>query len=281
MTIQVALFHETRYRFARPVILGPHVVRLRPAPHTRTRILGYSLDIGPAEHRLHWQQDPFGNWQARLFFLEPADHLTVTVDLLAEMAVVDPFDFYLEPEASTWPFAYDPALLEDLGPYLEVMPPGPLFQALLASIPRDPVYTVTFLVELNLRLASLLGHVVRLEPGIQSLGETLALGRGRAVIRAGSWCSSRHLGIAARFVSGYLISARHRSGGGRAGRGHRRSPCLGRALPAGRGLDRPRPTPRASVGEVAYPARGIAAAGQQPPITPQPPSCRPRNSGTI
>jgi transglutaminase-like putative cysteine protease len=206
MTIDVALWHRTRYRFARPVTLGPHIIRLRPAPHTRTRILAYSLDVGPAAHRLHWQQDPFGNWQARVFFLEPADRLDVVVDLRAEMAVVDPFDFYVEPEASQWPFAYDADLQEDLRPYLETESVGPAFQALLDTIPRDPAYTVTFLVGLNQLLAERIGYLVRLEPGVQTLEETLGLGSGSC--RDTGWLLvqlCRQLGIAARFVSGYLI----------------------------------------------------------------------------
>jgi transglutaminase-like putative cysteine protease len=206
MTTDVALWHRTRYRFARPVTLGPHLIRLRPAPHTRTRIRAYSLEVDPAAHQLHWQQDPFGNWQARVFFLEPTDHLEVTVDLVAEMAVVDPFDFYVEPEASQWPFAYDADLEEDLRPYLETEPIGPEFQALLESIPRDPAYTVTFLVELNQRLAERIGYLVRLEPGVQTLEETLRLGSGSC--RDTGWLLvqlCRQLGIAARFVSGYLI----------------------------------------------------------------------------
>lgn len=206
MTIDVALCHRTRYRFARPVTLGPHLIRLRPAPHTRARIKAYSLEVGPAAHRLHWQQDPFGNWQARVFFLEPAERLTVSVDLVAELAVVDPFDFFVEPAASQWPFAYGPDLLEDLGPYLETEPAGPHFQALLQTIPREPAYTVTFLVELNRRLAERIGYVVRLEPGVQSLEETLERGSGSC--RDTGWLLAqlcRRLGIAARFVSGYLI----------------------------------------------------------------------------
>ena len=206
MTIRVALLHRTSYRFTEPAVLGPHLVRLRPAPHTRTRILGYSLEVRPTSHQLHWQQDPFGNWQARVFFLEPTDRLDVTVDLLAEMAVVDPFAFYVEPEASTWPFSYEPGLEVDLRPYLETEPAGPAFTALLESIPRTPAYTVTFLVELNRRLAEQIAYLVRMEPGVQTLEETLERGSGSC--RDTGWLLvqlCRRLGIAARFVSGYLI----------------------------------------------------------------------------
>jgi transglutaminase-like putative cysteine protease len=206
MTTQIAFQHRTDYAFPRPVTLGPHTIRLRPAPHTRTNIQSFSLEVQPAAHRLHWQQDPFGNWQARVFFLQPTEHLSVLVDVIAEMAAVDPFDFFVEPEATTWPFAYETTLREDLAPYLEAAPAGPRLEALLSAVPRAPRYTVEFLVEINRRLAKSIGYVVRLEPGIQPLEETLALGTGSC--RDTGWLLVqllRHLGIAARFVSGYLI----------------------------------------------------------------------------
>lgn len=206
MTIKIALCHRTSYRFAAPATLGPHLIRLRPAPHTRTHIMGYSLEVAPDNHQLHWQQDPFGNWQARVFFLGPAEHFDVTVDLLAELAVVDPFDFYVEPEASTWPFAYAPDLALDLGPYLETDPAGPALSALLASIDRTPTYTVGFLVALNQRLADDIAYEQRLEPGIQTIEETLERRIGSC--RDTGWLMvqlCRQLAIAARFVSGYLV----------------------------------------------------------------------------
>jgi len=206
MTIKIALCHRTSYRFAAPATLGPHLIRLRPAPHTRTHIMGYSLEVAPDNHQLHWQQDPFGNWQARVFFLGPAEHFDVTVDLLAELAVVDPFDFYVEPEASTWPFAYAPDLALDLGPYLETDAAGPALSALLASIDRTPTYTVGFLVALNQRLADDIAYEQRLEPGIQTIEQTLERRIGSC--RDTGWLMvqlCRQLGIAARFVSGYLV----------------------------------------------------------------------------
>jgi len=206
MTIQIALCHRTSYRFAARAILGPHLIRLRPAPHTRTHVMGYSLEVAPETHQLHWQQDPFGNWQARVFFLEPTARLEVTVDLLAELAVVDPFDFYVEPEATTWPFAYAPDVALDLRPYLETEAAGPAFAALLASIDRTPTYTVSFLVALNQRLADDIAYEQRLEPGIQTIEETLERRIGSC--RDTGWLLvqlCRRLGIASRFVSGYLV----------------------------------------------------------------------------
>ena len=133
LTIRVALHHETRYAYDRPVELGPHVVRLRPAPHCRTPILAHTLRVAPAEHFINWQQDPFGNFQARLVFLKPATELRFAVDLVAEMTVINPFDFFLEEEAKKFPFAYAPSLKRDLTPYLQAVPESPLLTDFVAG----------------------------------------------------------------------------------------------------------------------------------------------------
>ena len=149
MALHVALQHRTTYAYDRPVELGPQVIRLRPAPHCRTRIVSYSLEVEPKGHFLNWQQDPHGNHLARLVIPEPTTRFAVEVGLVAEIAVINPFDFFLEPAAEAVPFAYEPLLKKDLEPYLEVTPPGPRLRALLASIPQAPEATVSFLVELN------------------------------------------------------------------------------------------------------------------------------------
>jgi len=206
MAIQVALHHKTHYRYDRPVELGPHLIRLRPAPHCRTPIHAYSLTVVPAKHFLHWQQDPLGNYLARLIFPESTSEFAVDVDLIAEMTVINPFDFFLESYASTYPFAYDAEAARQLCPYVEAEPAGPLVSALLAEIPRETAGTMDFLVGLNQRLQSKIGYVRRMEPGIQSCEDTLAQGQGSC--RDSAWLFvqvTRHLGLAARFVSGYLI----------------------------------------------------------------------------
>ena len=206
MTIHVALNHVTRYRYDRPVALSPQIVRLRPAPHARTPVHAYSLKVSPAEHFVNWQQDPQSNWLARLVFPEKTREFSVEVDLVAEMSVINPFDFFLEPDAETYPFSYDSALVRELAPYLQKTAPTPLFKAYLDEIPRQPKRTVDFLVELNRQLAKDIRYVIRLEHGLQTPEQTLALESGSC--RDSGWLLVqllRHLGVAARFVSGYLI----------------------------------------------------------------------------
>ncbi|MEO7852589.1 MAG: transglutaminase family protein, partial [Rubrivivax sp.] len=206
MSIHVALNHITHYRYDRPVKLSPQVVRLRPAPHCRTPILSYSLKVEPAEHFVNWQQDPFANHLARLVFPEPTTQFKVTVALVAEMAVYNPFDFFLEPEAETYPFDYASELKHDLAPYLVKGALTPRFKAFVDSIARDEVRTIDFLVGLNQRLQRDIGYLIRMEPGVQSPETTLTNLSGSC--RDTGWLLVqifRHLGLAARFVSGYLI----------------------------------------------------------------------------
>ncbi|WP_374439371.1 transglutaminase family protein [Pseudomonas panipatensis] len=206
MSIHVALQHVTHYRYDRAVNLGPQLVRLRPAPHSRTRILGYSLKVQPGKHFINWQQDPQGNYLARLVFPEQTRELRIEVDLVAEMAVFNPFDFFLEPYAERIPFDYGADEQRELAPYLACLPATPLFAAYLAGLDREPRPSVDYLVELNQRLARDVRYLIRLEPGVQTPEQTLQLASGSC--RDSAWLLVqllRHLGLAARFVSGYLI----------------------------------------------------------------------------
>jgi len=261
VAIHVALYHRTHYTYDQPVGHGPHVVRLRPAPHCRTKILSYSQRIGGGEHFVNWQQDPFANWNARLVFQDRMKELSVEVELVAEMAVYNPFDFFLEDSASHFPFAYDEVLQRDLAPFLEPCPPTPKFAAYFAAAKREilghsetrghapgfdsfhrtdihhegghfpapgspyspaadsekglltaiatkkePIRTIDFLVAINQRLQHDIKYLIRLEAGVQSPEETLIKASGSC--RDSSWLLVqllRHFGLAARFVSGYLV----------------------------------------------------------------------------
>ncbi|MDB5752760.1 MAG: hypothetical protein JWP65_3181, partial [Ramlibacter sp.] len=206
MSIHAALNHVTHYKYDRPVTLGPQVVRLRPAPHCRSNVISYSLRVAPANHFVNWQQDPFANFQARLVFPEPTTEFKVTVDLVVEMAVYNPFDFFLEPSADNFPFQYEPGVAQELAPYLAPEPMTPLVQAYLDKIDRTPRPTIDFLVALNQRVQGDVKYLIRMEPGVQTPEQTLALASGSC--RDSGWLLVqllRRLGLAARFVSGYLI----------------------------------------------------------------------------
>ncbi|MBC7831494.1 MAG: transglutaminase family protein, partial [Hyphomicrobium sp.] len=209
MTLHVALTHRTAYQYDRAIGMAPQVIRLRPAPHCRTPILSYSLSLEPKLHFINWQQDPFANYCARVVLPEKTDRFVVTVDLVADMAVINPFDFYFEDSAKEWPFLYDAELKAELGPYLEPLPATPLVKKLLASIPGAKLGTIDFLTDLNRRVRDEVEYCVRLEPGIQTPEETLTKASGSC--RDSGWLLVqllRHIGFAARFVSGYLIQLR-------------------------------------------------------------------------
>lgn len=207
MTIRVAIRHNTYYDFDRPINLSPHTVRLRPAPHCRTRIHSYSLKIQPENHFINWQQDAFGNYLARLVFPEKTRRLAVEVEVIADMTVINPFDFFLEEYATHYPFNYDKQTLKELAPYLEVLEGGPLFTRWLASVDLNKKWrTIDLLVEFNQRLQKEIEYTIRMEPGVQAPEETLKLARGSC--RDSAWLLVqllRHFGLAARFASGYLV----------------------------------------------------------------------------
>jgi uncharacterized protein (DUF2126 family)/transglutaminase-like putative cysteine protease len=209
MSIQVALHHLTRYRYDREVGLSPHEIRLRPAPHCRTPILSYSLNVIPDRHFINWQQDIFGNFIARFVFPEKTRELEITVDVVTDMTVINPFDFFIESHAERFPFTYRQDLLRDLAPYLAIEEQGELLQQWLAAFRAAntaETATIDFLVAINRRLQQDIDYLVRMEPGVQSCEQTLRNRSGSC--RDSGWLLVqllRHCGLAARFVSGYLI----------------------------------------------------------------------------
>ena len=206
MAIYASIHHLTHYTYDRNVTLSPQIIRLRPAPHSRTRVISHSLKVSPQPHFVNHQQDPYGNWMARYVFPEPVREFRIEVDVVADMSVYNPFDFFVEDSAEYYPFDYPPELTDDLSIYRRVDPPSAQLAEYMAQIPRDKTRIVDWLVMLNAKIASDIEYTIRMEAGVQTPEETLTKALGSC--RDSSWLLVnvlRHLGIAARFVSGYLI----------------------------------------------------------------------------
>jgi transglutaminase-like putative cysteine protease len=206
MAIRVAIKHKTTYHYDRPVSLSPHVFRLRPAVHSRTPIEAYSFRITPKEHFINWQQDPFGNFQARVVFPEQTTELSIAVEVIARMEVINPFDFFVEAYAENYPFAYPDQLKKELVSYLETEQPGTLLSNLVNQADRTEKRIVDFLVYINQLVHKEIAYTVRMEPGVQTPEESLEKKLGSC--RDSAWLLVhilRQMGLAARFVSGYLV----------------------------------------------------------------------------
>jgi uncharacterized protein (DUF2126 family)/transglutaminase-like putative cysteine protease len=207
MAIKASIYHLTHYRYDNPVMLGPQIIRLKPAVHSRTKILSHSLKVSPRNHFVNLQQDPYGNYLARFVFPEPVTELKIEVDLVADMSVYNPFDFFIEEQATTWPFAYPADIVDDLAIYRKPEEIGPAFEQFMQGVDqREGQTTIDFVVGLNAYVNRSLGYIIRMEPGVQTPEETLVSGKGSC--RDSSWLLIqilRRLGFAARFVSGYLI----------------------------------------------------------------------------
>ncbi len=207
MSIKASIYHLTHYKYDKPVRLGPQVIRLKPASHSKTRVLSHSLKVTPSNHFVNLQQDPYGNYLARYVFPDPVTEFKIEVDLVADMTVYNPFDFFVEEEATKWPFDYPETLREDLSIYMKPEEPGQRLKVFLETLDYTPGQpTVDMVVGLNARLQQQIGYVIRMETGVQTPEETLGSALGSC--RDTSWLLVqilRHLGLAARFVSGYLI----------------------------------------------------------------------------
>ncbi|WP_372757902.1 DUF2126 domain-containing protein [Mariniflexile sp.] len=206
MALKIVISHKTIYKYDREVSLSPHIFRLRPAPHSRTPIESYSIKIKPENQFLNWQQDPFGNYLARLIFPEKTTELSVDVEIIADLKTINPFDFFVEESAEEYPFEYSETIKKELIPYLEVREKGKLLQNFLKTIDYTPRKTIYFLIDINRKIYEYLNYNIRLDPGVQSCDETLKLKSGSC--RDYAWLfvqTLRHLGFGARFVSGYLV----------------------------------------------------------------------------
>ncbi len=206
MTIRVALHHKTQYNYPRKIIVGPQLVRLRPAYHGRTKICSYDIRVEPKKHFCNWQQDPFANPIARYVFDQPTDVFSVCVDLVADMTVINPFDFFVEDDADKFPFTYDDDVKQQLSPYLVKSELSPAMTKWVESMPKSSDRIIDLLVEVNGKAQHRVDYKIRLEPGVQTPEQTLTMNSGSC--RDSAWMlveTFRQLGIASRFVSGYLI----------------------------------------------------------------------------
>jgi transglutaminase-like putative cysteine protease len=204
--MRVAIHHHTKYQYDRPVLHTTHFLRLKPAAHSRTPIEGYSLTIHPDRYLIHWQQDPFGNFLARIDFEEFMQELTIDVDMIADISRINPFDFFLDDYAQYFPFDYEPQLKKDLAPYLEITEQSTDLMRWVETIDRSRRGIIDFLVMLNEKVFQNIGYTIRMQPGVQTSEETLQHALGSC--RDSAWLLVqvlRHLGLAARFVSGYLV----------------------------------------------------------------------------
>ena len=206
MALKVAIKHKTKYIYDRSINLSPHIFRLRPAPHSRTPIEAYSIKIKPENHFFNWQQDPFGNYLARIVFPDKTTELSVDVEIIADLKTINPFDFFVEEAVEEFPFTYSEELKKELLPYLEKVESGPLLKDWLAKIDMTPKRSIDFLIGLNSDLYNHLNYTLRMDPGVQTCEETLDSKLGSC--RDYAWLlvqTLRHLGLASRFVSGYLV----------------------------------------------------------------------------
>lgn len=206
MALKVVISHKTKYKYDRSVSLSPHIFRLRPAPHSRTPIESYSLKIEPEDHFFNWQQDPFGNYQARVVFPEKTTEMSIDVEIIADLKTINPFDFFVEESAEEYPFEYSGDLKKELHPYLEINDSGDLINDFVKSVDYTPRKTIYFLIDLNQKVYEYLSYNIRMEPGVQTPEETLQCKTGSC--RDYAWLlveAARHLGFGARFVSGYIV----------------------------------------------------------------------------
>ncbi len=206
MSLKVVLSHKTHYKYDRFISLSPHIIRLRPAPHSRTPIEAYSLKITPENHFINWQQDPFGNYLARIVFPEKVKEFGIDVEIIADLISINPFDFFVDDSAQNFPFTYNKELQKELVPYLEITEDGKKLKKFLASLDLASRPINDFLVYLNIEIYKHLNYTIRLEAGVQPC--EITLGKKLGSCRDYAWLfvqALRHLGLASRFVSGYLV----------------------------------------------------------------------------
>lgn len=206
MTLKIALNHQLKYSYDRPIILGPHKLGLKPSPHSKSDIFNYSLNIAPKYHNIYWYQDIYGNFIGKLNMFEKTDYLSLEINFLAEIKSINPFNFLVDSHIEKYPFYYTKQEKKELSSFLEIDESSNLLINWVNKNVYNNIYITDFLVSLNQQLASEIKYITRLEEGIQTCEETLRTKKGSCRDTTVLLIQIlRHYGLAARFVSGYLI----------------------------------------------------------------------------
>lgn len=206
--MRLEISHVTRYEYDRPVRFNPHLLYLRPRENPLLQVNRFKLAFRP-EANISWMRDDFDNLPASVQFFLDSDVLEIRSDSSVTTTDLPPFDFMVRDYAMSFPFEYEPLHRFNLGIYLT--PPDQATQVavrqwILNRLPAPPKETVSWVFALNEALYRNLGYTRREEVGIQTTLQTLQLGTGSCRDYAVALVDcARTLGLAARFVSGYLF----------------------------------------------------------------------------
>lgn len=201
------VIHRTYYNFTEPVTLGAHSLLLRPREDHELRIESLDLKISP-EAELLWHRDVEGNSVGMASFSQPTQQLAIESELIIKQYLEYPLDFLVEDYAVTYPFSYPQDDLVLLSPYIGMSEDeSQTLKPWIDSIWQqgEAIETYSLLQRLTINIYKSMTYRLREEPGVQSAGTTLVEGTGSCrdfALLLMSAC--RHLGLAARFVTGYL-----------------------------------------------------------------------------
>lgn len=205
---RIRIRHLTQYSFSEVVKLSEHRLLLRPREGHDVRIASSRLDVSPV-HKTKWSRDIYGNSVGLLVLPEPARELRIESEVVIEHYAEQPLDFVVDARAVTFPFPFEPEDRLDLLPYHTHTWPNQV-QQLKRWVeqfwqPGQSIETFLLLDQINKAIATQLRYGTREAPGVQSPATTLQLGAGSCRDFAALFIEAcRYLGLAARFVSGYL-----------------------------------------------------------------------------
>lgn len=205
MNRRYQIHHHTIYRYDTSVTFSPHYLRLKPQESDVCDTLSYTLDVSPP-CSVYWSEDIIGNHVAKCIFSTPSDILDIRTVLEVSLGEKNPFAFIVDEYAENYPFAYRPYEQNGLQYYLQVQEQGELFTQWVARFSPLSMYVVSMLREVANAIAMEIRYEKRHEPGYLPAEQTLAEKQGSC--RDTAWLlmqTLRALGLASRFVSGYLL----------------------------------------------------------------------------